>query len=52
MVTVYKITDSYYNTTQSLQEELVKMSFKNIKDDNLIKEMAKNNLQRIGDIYK
>lgn len=52
MVTVYKITDSYYNTTQSLQEELVKMSFKNIKDDNLIKEIAKNNLQRIGDIYK
>lgn len=52
MVTVYKITDSYYNTTQSLQEELVKMSFKNIKDDNLIKKMAKNNLKRIGDIYK
>ena len=52
MVTIYEITDSKYNTTQNFQEELVKMSFKNIKDDNLIKEIAKNNLQRIGDIYK
>lgn len=52
LVTIYKISDLDYNSTQKLQEELVKMSYGNFKDEQAIKDIAKNNLKRIGEIYK
>ena len=52
LVTIYKISDLDYISTLELQEELVKMSYGRIKDEKTIRDIAKDNLKRIGEIYK
>ena len=52
LVTIYKISDLDYNSTLDFQEELVKMSYGRDKDEKTIRDIAKDNLKRIGEIYK